>query len=297
MCRSKPEKDGQERKRHRSSRAFHDADGRSREKSPKRSKTPDGSSSQTEKQKKIVIQFKAKEIKHGKTTRTPDVVTASKERSRFDGVEGKRLWHSFELQREKALKKKREKAELCKLKLKAEEAMIEKFKSSVYEVPHKKAEGSKKQSENVRIPEKPPDRSAGTGHGDGPAEKRPSALSSFWEEEEEEEEYKDCAVKKKYTSKHRSSHSSSETPPRWDSRKRKKHSSDSPKAHKHSGAKGDLEATALCFKQVMRTLFFVLNRCFTMVSQWLTGLYGQTYLLTECSQVSKLTRWIFLIPV
>uniref|UniRef100_A0A8C3QMZ9 Transcriptional protein SWT1 n=1 Tax=Cyanoderma ruficeps TaxID=181631 RepID=A0A8C3QMZ9_9PASS len=251
LQRSKPEKDGREKKRHRSSRAFHDTDRRSREKSPKRSKTPDGSSFQTERQKKIVIQFKAKEIKHGKTTRTPDVVTTSKEGSHFDGVEGKRLWHSFELQREKALKKKREKAELCKLKLKAEQAMIEKFKSSVYEVPHKKAEGSKKRSENVRIPKKPPDSSAGTVRGDGLANKEPSALSCFWEEEEEdEEEYKDCAVKKRHTSKHRSSHSSSETPPRWDSRKRKKHSSGSPKAPKHSGAKeGDLEATALCFKQ------------------------------------------------
>ncbi|XP_068055593.1 transcriptional protein SWT1 isoform X2 [Anomalospiza imberbis] len=249
LQRSKPEKDRHEKKRHRSSRAFHDADGRSREKSPKRSKSPDGSSIQTEKQKKIVIQFKAKEIKHGKTTRTPDVVTTSKERRRFDGIEGKRLWHSFELQRDKALKKKREKAELCKLKLKAEQAMIEKFKSSVYEVPHKKAEGSKKRSGDVRIPKKPPDSSAGTWHGDRPASKEPSALSSFWEEEEEEE-YKDFAEKKRYTSKHRSSRSSSETPPRWDSRKRKKHGTGSPKAPEHSGTKeGDLEATALCFKQ------------------------------------------------
>ncbi|KFO60418.1 hypothetical protein N302_03580, partial [Corvus brachyrhynchos] len=166
FCRSKPEKDGQEKKRHRSSSVSHSADGRSQEKSPNRSKTLDGSSIQTEKQKKIVIQFKAKEIKHGKTTRTPDVVTASKERSRSDGTEGKRLWHSFELQRDKALKKKREKAELCKLKLKVEQTMLEKFKSSVYEVPHKKAEGSKKRSEDVRIPKKPPDSYAGTGHGD-----------------------------------------------------------------------------------------------------------------------------------
>nr|XP_030135324.3 transcriptional protein SWT1 isoform X2 [Taeniopygia guttata] len=249
LQRSKPEKDGREKKRHRSSCAFHDADGRSQEKSPKRSKSPDGSSIQTEKQKKIVIQFKAKEIKHGKTTRTPDVVTTSKERCRGDGVEEKRLWYSFELQRDKALKKKREKAELCKRKLKAEQAMIEKFKSSVYEVPHKKAEGSKKRSEDVRIPKKPPDSSAGTRHGDRPASKEPSALSSFWEEEEEEE-YKDFAEKKRYTSKHRSSRSSSQTPPRWDSRKRKKHRTGSPKAPEHSGTKeGDLEATALRFKQ------------------------------------------------
>ncbi|NXS37242.1 SWT1 protein, partial [Pomatostomus ruficeps] len=249
--RSKPEKDGREKKRHRSSSVSHDARGRSQEKSPNRSKTPDGSSAKTEKQKKIVIQFKAKEIKHGKTTRTADAVTASKERSRFDGTEGKRLWHSFELQRDKALKKKREKAELCKLKLKAEQTMLEKFKSSVYEVPHKKAEGSKKRSEDVRIPKKPPDGSAGTGRRDRPATKEPGALSSFWEEEEEEEEeYKDFAVKKRHTSRHRSSHSSSETPPRWDSRKRKKHGAGSPKAPGHSGTEeGDSEATALCFKQ------------------------------------------------
>lgn len=211
-----------------------------------------------------MIQFKAKEIKHGKTTRTPDVVTASKERSRFDGSEGKRLWYSFELQRDKALKKKREKAELCKLKLKAEQTMIEKFKSSVYEVPHKKAEGSKKRNEDVRIPKKLAGSSAGTGHGDRPATKEPRPLSSFWEEEEEEE-YKDFAVKKRHLS--RSSHSSSETPSRWDSRKRKKHGTGSPKTPEHSGTKeGDLEATALCFKQVMRTQFFVLFRCFRLVS-------------------------------
>ncbi|XP_068879900.1 transcriptional protein SWT1 isoform X4 [Aphelocoma coerulescens] len=249
LQRSKPEKDGQEKKRHRSSSVSHNADGRSQEKSPNRSKTLDGSSIQTEKQKKIVIQFKAKEIKHGKTTRTPDVVTASKERSRSDGTEGKKLWHSFELQRDKALKKKREKAELCKLKLKVEQTMLEKFKSSVYEVPHKKAEGSKKRSEDVRIPKKPPDSYAGTGHGDRPATREPRALPSFWEEEEEEE-YKDFTVKKRHVSKHRSSHSSSETPPRWDSRKRRKHGAGSPKAPGHSGTKErDLEATALCFKQ------------------------------------------------
>ncbi|KAM4773323.1 transcriptional protein SWT1 isoform 2-T2 [Cyanocitta cristata] len=249
LQRSKPEKDGKEKKRHRSSSVSHNADGRSQEKSPNRSKTLDGSSIQTEKQKKIVIQFKAKEIKHGKTTRTPDVVTASKERSRSDGTEGKKLWHSFELQRDKALKKKREKAELCKLKLKVEQTMLEKFKSSVYEVPHKKAEGSKKRSEDVRIPKKPPDSYAGTGHGDRPATREPRALSSFWEEEEEEE-YKDFAVKKRHVNKHRSSHSSSETPPRWDSRKRRKHGAGSPKAPGHSGTKErDLETTALCFKQ------------------------------------------------
>ncbi|XP_071421712.1 transcriptional protein SWT1 isoform X2 [Pithys albifrons albifrons] len=250
LQRSKPEKGGQGKKRHQSPGGVsHDADGRSQGKSPNRSKPPDSSSVQTERQKKIVIQFKAKEIKHGKSSRTPDVVTASKERSRSEGTEGKRLWHSFELQRDKALKKKREKAELCRLKLKAEQTMIEKFKASVSDVPHKKAEGSKRQREDATIPKKPPDTSAGTLCANRPATKESDVISGLWEEEEEEE-YREFSVKKKHVSKHRSTHSSAETPPRWDSRKRRKHQAGSPKASGHSGAEQrDLGATEICFKQ------------------------------------------------
>ncbi|KFZ50601.1 hypothetical protein N338_08381, partial [Podiceps cristatus] len=164
--RFKIEKDGQEKKRDQSCNISHGADGRS-QKSANRSKTTDNSLIQTEKQKRIVIQFKAKEIKHGKSTCTPDVVTTRREshnKSRLDGTEGKRLWHSFAVQRDKVLKKKSEKVELCKLKLKAEQTMLEKFKSSPYDlhVPHKKADGSKKWSEDVRNPKKPPDTSTGT---------------------------------------------------------------------------------------------------------------------------------------
>ncbi|KFQ95791.1 hypothetical protein Y956_06398, partial [Nipponia nippon] len=169
--RFKIEKDGQEKKQDQNSSISHAADGRSQGKSPNRSKTTDNSLIQTEKQKRIVIQFKAKEIKHGRSTRTPDVVPTSRERynkSRFDGTEGKRLWHSFAVQRDKAMKKKAEKVELCKLKLKAEQTMLEKLKSSAYDshVPHKKAGGSKKRSEDVRIPKKPSDTSTGTVHDD-----------------------------------------------------------------------------------------------------------------------------------
>ncbi|KFP50126.1 hypothetical protein N323_12668, partial [Cathartes aura] len=169
--RFKIEKDGQEKRRDQSSNISHGTDGRSQGKSPNRSKTTDNSLIQTEKQKRIVIQFKAKEIKHGKSTRTPDVVTTSREsynKSHFDGTEGRRLWHSFAVQRDKALKKKREKAELCKLKLKVEQTMVEKFKSSAYNsrVPCKKANGSKKQSEGVGIPKKPSDTSTGTVRDD-----------------------------------------------------------------------------------------------------------------------------------
>ncbi|XP_064520124.1 transcriptional protein SWT1 isoform X1 [Pseudopipra pipra] len=247
LQRSKPEKDGQEKKRHRGSSVSHDADEICQGKSPNRRKTPDNSSVRPEKQKKVIIQFKPKEIKHGKSTRTPDTVTASKERSRLEGTE-KRLWYTFELQREKALKKKREKAELCKLKLKAEQAMIEKFKSSVSDVPRKRADGSKKHSEGGRIPKKPP------GTSVRPVTKESDVLSGLWEEEEEEE-YKEFPVKKRHVSKHRATDSSAETPPRWDSRKRRKHDAGSPEPSGPSGTEErDFEATEVCFKQNLGSL-------------------------------------------
>ncbi|KFQ21389.1 hypothetical protein N332_00227, partial [Mesitornis unicolor] len=169
--RLKIEKDGQEKKQGQSSNISHGAGGGSQGKSPNRSQTTDDSLIQTEKQKRIVIQFKAKEIKHGKSTRIPDVVTASKERynkRHFDGTEGKRLWHSFAVQRDKALKKKKEKAEPCKLTLKAEQTMLDKFKSSAYDshVPRRKVDRSIKRSEDARIPRKPSDTSTETVHED-----------------------------------------------------------------------------------------------------------------------------------
>ncbi|KAM9280544.1 transcriptional protein SWT1 isoform 2-T4 [Cariama cristata] len=251
--RFKIEKDGQEKQRDQSSNISHGADGGSQGKSPNRSKTTNNSLIQTEKQKRIVIQFKAKEIKHGKSTRTPDVVSTSREsynKSRFDGAEGKRLWHSFAVQRDKALKKKREKGELCKLKLKAEQTMLEKFKLSAYSshVPHKKADGSKKQSEDVRIPKKPSDTSTGTVHDDRPFTRKPNTLSKTWEEEYEE--YKEFSKKKRDVNEHTPLHYSIERAQRWDSCKRKKQNADSDKATGNSETEErDFEATALRFKQ------------------------------------------------
>ncbi|XP_009700320.1 PREDICTED: transcriptional protein SWT1, partial [Cariama cristata] len=251
--RFKIEKDGQEKQRDQSSNISHGADGGSQGKSPNRSKTTNNSLIQTEKQKRIVIQFKAKEIKHGKSTRTPDVVSTSREsynKSRFDGTEGKRLWHSFAVQRDKALKKKREKGELCKLKLKAEQTMLEKFKLPAYSshVPHKKADGSKKQSEDVRIPKKPSDTSTGTVHDDRPFTRKPNTLSKTWEEEYEE--YKEFSKKKRDMNEHTPLHYSTERAQRWDSCKRKKQDADSDKATGNSETEErDFEATALRFKQ------------------------------------------------
>ncbi|XP_075278839.1 transcriptional protein SWT1 isoform X2 [Opisthocomus hoazin] len=252
--RFKIEKNGQEKKRDQSSSICHDTDGRSQGKSPNRSETTDNSLIQTEKQKRIVIEFKAKEIKHGKSTCTPDVATTSRvshSKSPFDGTEGKRLWHSFAVQRDKARKKKAEKAELCKLKLKAEQTMLEKFKPSTYDlhVPHKKADGSKKWNEDVRIPKKPSDTSAGTADDDRPFAKKPNTLSRAWEEDYEEE-YNEFSKKKRHVSRHTPSRHSAETAQQWDFGKRKKRDTDSDRAPGNSGTKErDLEATPLCFKQ------------------------------------------------
>lgn len=173
--------------------------------------------------------------------------STSYNKSRFDGTEGKRLWHSFELQREKALKKKAEKAELCKLKLKAEKTALEKLKSSPYDshIPREKADGSKKQSEDVRIPKKLSDTSTGFS-------KKPNTLSRTWEKEYEEE-YKEFSSKKRHMNKHTLSHYSTETEQRWDCCKRKKTDAESDKATGDSGTEErDLEVRRLCFKQVMR---------------------------------------------
>lgn len=153
------------------------------------------------------------------------------------------------------MKKKTEKAELCKLKLKAEQTMLEKFKSSAYDlhIPHKKADGSKKRSEDVGIPKKPYDTSTGTVDDRRSSTKKSNTLSRTWEEEYEEE-YKEFSTKKRHVSKRTPSRASAETPERWDFSKRKKQDDGSGKAAGASRTgEGDFEATALHFKQVMRT--------------------------------------------
>ncbi|KAM9544260.1 transcriptional protein SWT1 isoform 5-T6 [Guaruba guarouba] len=250
--RFKTEKDGQEEKQDRSSNSSHGTDGKSRGKSSNRNKTTDDSLIQTEKQKKVVIEFKAREIKHRKSTCTPDVVTASKEsydRSCLDGTEGKRLY-SFAVQRSKALKKKTEKAELCKPKLKGEQTMLEKFRSSVHDshVPHKKANG-KKLSEDVRSPKKCSDTSTWAVHGNRSFTKKPNMLSSNWEEEYEDK-CKEFSKKKQHVSKHTPSRCSTEILQRWDSCKQKKQDANSDAAAGNAEkAKRDFETTSLCFKQ------------------------------------------------
>lgn len=175
----------------------------------------------------------------------------------FDGTEGKRLWHSFAVQRDKVVKKRKEKVELCKLKEKAEQTMLEKFKSSVYDlhVPHKKADRDKKWSEDVRIPKKSPSTSTETVHDDRPFTKKSNKLSRTCEEGYEEG-YEEFSKKNLQANK---CTPSTETPQRWDCCKWKKQDADSHQATGNSGTEEtDFEAPAVCFKQVTRTQFFLL---------------------------------------
>ncbi|XP_008937358.1 PREDICTED: transcriptional protein SWT1, partial [Merops nubicus] len=259
---SKIKKDGEAKKQDQSSQIPHGADGRSQgkspngsqEKSPSKSTTTDNSLTQKKEQTQILIQIKSKGIKQGKIMYAPDVVTtrgARKNKSRFDGKEGKKLWHSFELQRDKARKKKAEKTELCKLKQKPEKNMLEKCKLSAYNsrVPRKKADGSRKRSEDVRIPVNPSDTLPGTGRGDRSSAKKSYTLRRPWEEEYEEE-YEKFSKEKHSVDEHTPSHRSTGRARCWGSCKRKRTDTDSDKAAGRSGAdERDLEAPALCLTQ------------------------------------------------
>ncbi|KAM4659512.1 transcriptional protein SWT1 isoform 3-T7 [Amazona ochrocephala] len=264
--RFKTEKDGQEEKQDRSSNSSHGTDGKSRGKSSNRNKTTDNSLIQTEKHKKVVIEFKAREIKHRKSMCTPDVVTTSKEsynKSRLDGTEGKRLY-SFVVQRSKALKKKAEEAELCKPKLKGEQTVLEKFRSSVHDshVPHEKANG-KKLSEDVRSPKMRSDTSTRTVHGNRSFTKKPNMSSSTWEEEYEDK-CKEFSKKKRHVSKHTPSRYSTEILQRWDSCKQKKQDANSDTAAGNTEKeKRDFEATSLCFKQMTDRCSTSIPTCFS----------------------------------
>ncbi|XP_072198767.1 transcriptional protein SWT1 isoform X2 [Excalfactoria chinensis] len=244
--RFKSEKGRQEKKQYRSANTG--ADGQSQGKSPNGSKTTANSLIESEKRKRIVIQFKSKEVKHGKSTCTADVVTTSRENHNigpFDGTERKRLCHSFAVQRDKVVKKK--KVELCKLKVKAEQTVLGKHKSSVYNlyVPPKKAERSKKMSEDVRIQKKPPSTSTETVHRDRPVTKKSNILSGTCEEKYKGD--KEFSKKNHHAYKH-TSHCLTETPQQWCCSKWKKQDADQVSCN--SGTeKGDFEATALCFKQ------------------------------------------------
>ncbi|XP_064371628.1 transcriptional protein SWT1 isoform X2 [Dromaius novaehollandiae] len=253
--RFKIEKGMQEKKKDQSPNISCGVDRRFQGKSPNRSKTTDSSSIQTEKRKRIVIQFKPKEIKHGKSTSTTDVVTTSRESHskghHFDGTEGKRLCHSFAVQKDKVMKKKREKAEFCKLKVKAEQTMSEKLKSAPCNshVPRRVSNGSKKRSEDVRTQKKTSITSTETVNDDISFTKKSRMLSRTCDEEDEEG-YTEFSKKNQHSTKHRPSYYSAETPKRWDCHEQKKQDIDSDNAVSNAGTEGGcFEVAALRFKR------------------------------------------------
>ncbi|XP_062437936.1 transcriptional protein SWT1 isoform X2 [Rhea pennata] len=257
MIKFKIEKGMQEKKKDQSSDISRGVDRRSQGKSPNRSKTTDSFSIPTDKRKRIVIQFKPKEIKHGKSTSTTDVATTSRESHnkghRFDGTEGKRFWHSFAVQKDKVLKKKREKAEFCKLKTKAEQTMLEKFKSAACnsQVPCRASNGSKKWSEDVRTQKKTSITSIETVNDDTSSTKKSHMLSRTCDKEDEGG-YKEFSKKNQRITKHTPSYYSTETPKQRDYRKEKKQDIDSDKAAGNTRTDGGcFEAAALRFKRTV----------------------------------------------
>ncbi|KAM8805366.1 transcriptional protein SWT1 [Eudromia elegans] len=256
--RLKTERDLQEKINDQSFTVSHSADRWSQGKSPNRSRTTDSSSIQIEKRKKIVIQFKPKEVKCVKSTSTTDVVSTSREShnkgNRFDGGEGKRLLHSFALQKDKVMKKKRERDEFCKLKIKAEQTMLEKFKLAAgnSHVPHRALNGSKKLGGDVRTQKKISVTSTETVNDDtyDTSSTKKSHMLSRTCDEEDKEEYKEFSGKNKHATKYTLSCYSTETPKRQHCHKWKKKDTDSDKGDSNAGTEGGcFKAADLCFKQ------------------------------------------------
>ncbi|EMP38797.1 Transcriptional protein SWT1 [Chelonia mydas] len=107
------------------------------------SKTISAVLTQTEKRKRISIQFKHNDVKHGREKSQSDsgVVPTNRESCKKDhyfendGTGGKMVRHSFAIQKDK-LRKKKEKTELSKLKARVEQTMLEKFKMQIIEDLH-----------------------------------------------------------------------------------------------------------------------------------------------------------------
>uniref|UniRef100_A0A452J483 Transcriptional protein SWT1 n=1 Tax=Gopherus agassizii TaxID=38772 RepID=A0A452J483_9SAUR len=116
---------------------------------------------QTEKRKRISIQFKHHDVKHGREKNQSDsgVVPTSREICKKDyyfdnvGTGGKMVRHSFAIQKDLVRKKKKEKTELSKLKARVEQTMLEKLKVATFptDLLSKKLHGSKKLSDDFRI--------------------------------------------------------------------------------------------------------------------------------------------------
>ncbi|XP_067391221.1 transcriptional protein SWT1 isoform X2 [Emydura macquarii macquarii] len=223
------------------------------------SKTISASLIETGRRERITIQFKHKEVKHGREKSQSDsgVVPPNRESCKKDhcfendGTGGKTVRHSFAIQKDKLRKKKKEKIELSKLKSRVEQTMLEKFKATTFptDMLSKKLHGSKKLSDDFRILKKPSATFPKTV-GDGNFPTNISHTSSrTCKKKEHLEDSKELSIKN-HDTKHIPSCYSTAIPKQWEYLKEKKQHRDSNKTVISSKTEGkNFEARPLHLRQ------------------------------------------------
>ncbi|KAM7162153.1 transcriptional protein SWT1 isoform 1-T1 [Macrochelys suwanniensis] len=203
---------------------------------------------QTEQRKRISIQFKHNDVKHGRERGQSDsgVAPTSRESCKKDhyfennGTGGKMVRHSFAIQKDKLRKKKKEKTELSKLKVRVEQTMLEKFKVATFptDLLSMKLHGSKKLSDDFRILKKPSATFPKTA-GDGSFPTNISQTSSkTCKRKECLENSKELSNKNQHDTKHIPSFYSTATSKEWQHLKEKKQHPDSSKTVSSSRTEG-----------------------------------------------------------
>ncbi|XP_039342691.1 transcriptional protein SWT1 isoform X1 [Mauremys reevesii] len=194
---------------------------------------------QTEKRKRISIQFKQHDVKHGREKSQSDsgVVPTSREIYKKDhyfdnvGTGGKMVRHSFAIQKDMVRKKKKEKTELSKLKARVEQTMLDKFKVATFptDLLSKKLHGSKKLSDDFRILKKSSATFPKTaGDGNFPTNISHTSLKTC-KNKEHLENPNEPSNKNHHDTKHISLFYSTATSKEWQYLKEKKQHSDSSK--------------------------------------------------------------------
>ncbi|XP_019356792.1 PREDICTED: transcriptional protein SWT1 isoform X3 [Gavialis gangeticus] len=216
-------------------------------------KTTNDSSILSGKRGKITIQFKHKDTKHEKNACDSGVAPDSKKSCNkdrhFEGRGERKIRPSFAVQKDKLMKKKKEKAELNKLKARVEQTMLEKFTTAACQ-PHllrKKSYSSKKCSDDFRIPKKSstfPETKV-----DGPPSNASGSSFAICKEESLGS-CKELANKNHNAIKYKPSCYSTEIPKRWEYHKQTKQQAESNKtAGTSKTEKRNLEVKPLHLKQ------------------------------------------------
>nr|XP_042707210.1 transcriptional protein SWT1 isoform X5 [Chrysemys picta bellii] len=214
---------------------------------------------ETEKRKRISIQFKHNDVKHGREKSQNDsgVVPTSREICKTDhyfdnvGTGGKMVRHSFAIQKDKLRKKKKEKTELSKLKARVEQTMLETFKVATFptDLLSKKLHGSKELSDDFRILKKPSDTFPKTaGHGNFPTNISHTSLKTC-KNKEHLENSKELSNKDHHDTKHVPLFYSTATSKGWQYLKEKKQHPDSSKTFSSRTEGRTFEAIQLHLRQ------------------------------------------------